>query len=297
MTTILVTDDNLVDQKLAGGLLKNIPQVKLEFASNGKQAVKLLQQLPIDLVVTDMQMPEMDGRELVRWIHVNQPEVPVILMTSQGSEQIAVDALNDGAASYVPKSLLARNLVDTVEQILALKQEQHGYIKLLASQKRMEFSYELDNDLPSLHALVDMVQEILAGVDFCDETGCIQTGIALREALINAAFRGNLELSFQDTSKGGNIINERLADEKLGERRIFVDGQVLPEQIRFTIRDEGPGFDVTKALSLAQDARSKIASGDVGRGLVLMQLFMDELLFNDQGNEVTLIKKKVFEIE
>lgn len=298
MTTILIVDDSTVDQKLAAGMLKGIPEIEIEFSGNGKQAVEFMNRSDPDLVITDMQMPEMDGRELVRWVHANRPATPVILMTSQGSEQIAVDALGEGAASYVPKSQLSSSLSDTVEHILTLKQEQHGYQKLLACQKMMQFSYELDNDIDSMHALVDMVQEILSGMEFCDQTGCIQTGIALREALMNASIRGNLELSFSDTISGGaGKIDERLAQESFGERRVFADGMVLPDEVKFTIRDEGDGFDVEQALEHARDARSRIADETVGRGLVLMQLFMDEVTFNDKGNQVTMVKRRVFELE
>ena len=59
------------------------------------------------LVLTDLIMPEMNGLELVKAIREHHPFVPVILMTSKGNEEIAVQALQGGAASYVPKSQLA----------------------------------------------------------------------------------------------------------------------------------------------------------------------------------------------
>jgi len=67
-----------------------------------------------DLVVTDWQMPEIDGLELVNTIGDKYPEVPVVLMTAHGSEVVAAQALANGAASFVPKSDLADNLVETV---------------------------------------------------------------------------------------------------------------------------------------------------------------------------------------
>ena len=299
MTTILVVDDNAVDRKLAEGLLKNIPGVEITTASNGAEATVSINVSAPNVVVTDLQMPEMDGLELVQWIESEYPEIPVVLMTAKGSEQIAIDALKNGAASYVPKASMSLILADTVEQILMQQQEQEGYVKLMACQKRMEFSYELSNHLPSLHALIDMVQQVLAGMNFCDQGGCIQAGIALREALMNAAFRGNLELSFEQTSARdqGSLTKQRMAQAPYSQRRIFVDGKVLPDEACFTIRDEGPGFDVAAALQRAKDIQANIAAKVAGRGLVLMQLFMDEVKFNDKGNEVTLVKKKVFDLD
>ena len=299
MTTILVVDDNAVDRKLVEGLLKAIPGVEIKTAGNGVEATVSINVAAPDMVVTDLQMPEMDGLELVQWIESEYPEIPVILMTAKGSEQIAIDALKNGAASYVPKSTLSHSLADTAEQILVQQQEQEGYVKLMACQRKLEFSYELDNHLPSLHALIDMVQQILAGTNFCDHAGCIQTGMALREALMNAAFRGNLELSFADTSsrEKRNLAKARQTQAPYAQRKIFVDGKVSPDEVRFTIRDEGPGFDVKAAMELAKDVQANMAATQSGRGLVLMQLFMDEVKFNDKGNEVTLVKKKVFELD
>ena len=65
MTNILVVDDNAVDRKLAEGLLKNVPGVKITTASNGVEATVSINVSAPDMVVTDLQMPEMDGLELV----------------------------------------------------------------------------------------------------------------------------------------------------------------------------------------------------------------------------------------
>ncbi len=67
-----------------------------------------------DLVITDLMMPETNGLELVAAVRQLYPQVPVILMTAYGNESIAVEALERGAASYVPKSQQADRLSDTV---------------------------------------------------------------------------------------------------------------------------------------------------------------------------------------
>jgi anti-sigma regulatory factor (Ser/Thr protein kinase) len=55
------------------------------------------------------------------------------------------------------------------------------------------------------------------------------------------------------------------------------------------IRDEGPGFDV---MSVLEPGDPKDLNKDCGRGLVLMRTFMDEVFYNERGNEVTLIKRR-----
>ena len=97
MPTVLVVDDTAVDRRLAGGLLENVPDVEVCYAENGKDALfKISTQLP-DLVVTDLQMPEVDGLELVTTINDKYPGIPVVLMTAHGSEIVAAQALANGA--------------------------------------------------------------------------------------------------------------------------------------------------------------------------------------------------------
>ena len=103
MATVLVVDDNPVDRHLAGALLAKRPEMKVLFAENGRDALALLEERCPDLVLTDLHMPEMDGLELVVEVRKNFPLVPIILMTAFGSEEIAIQALQKGAASYVPK--------------------------------------------------------------------------------------------------------------------------------------------------------------------------------------------------
>ena len=117
MTTALVVDDSAMDRRLIGGLLKRAGYEVL-YAENGRHALELLAEKLPDIVATDLQMPELDGLELVAAIRQQFPSVPVLLMTAHGSEEIAVKALQKGAASYVPKRQLAKELVGTIQNIL-----------------------------------------------------------------------------------------------------------------------------------------------------------------------------------
>jgi anti-sigma regulatory factor (Ser/Thr protein kinase) len=64
---------------------------------------------------------------------------------------------------------------------------------------------------------------------------------------------------------------------------------VTPHEVRYQITDEGPGFDVALVPDPRDEDRIDIASG---RGLLMMRAFMDEVIFNDQGNQVTLVKRR-----
>ena len=93
MSTILVVDDSAVDRRLVGGLLERDGEWKVHYAIHGADALEKLRHTEYDLVVTDLVMPGIDGLELVAAVRSQYPHVPVILMTSKGSEEIAVRAL------------------------------------------------------------------------------------------------------------------------------------------------------------------------------------------------------------
>ncbi len=131
MATVLVVDDSAVDRRLVGGLLgKKFPD-SIEYAADGVEALARMKTVAPDVVVTDLTMPAMDGLELVRRVRKEHPEIPVILMTAYGSESLALEALNQGAASYVPKSQLGDRLVDTVEEVLSLSRADRHHARLL----------------------------------------------------------------------------------------------------------------------------------------------------------------------
>ena len=114
MATVLIVDDAAVDRRLAGGILEKAEDFIIEYAADGAEALASFSRRVPDVVVTDMQMPEMGGLELVEAIRARYPLVPVVLMTAHGSEDVAVQALERGAASYVSKVNLARDLAETV---------------------------------------------------------------------------------------------------------------------------------------------------------------------------------------
>jgi CheY-like chemotaxis protein/anti-sigma regulatory factor (Ser/Thr protein kinase) len=298
MPSVLVVDDSPVDLRLATRLLSKGTTINVETAENGRAALQAIQHCQPDLVVTDLQMPELDGLGLIRRIRTQYPQVPVVLMTAHGSEDLAVEALEAGAASYVPKSVLPDKLLDTVEQVLAISRADRNLDRLAQCLDHAEFTLSLENDSSLIDPLVDVVQRLVEKVHLCDATGRVRIGIALEEALLNALYRGNLELSFEQMQEDrANLLqglSMGLAEQRRNEapyssRKIFVKVQISPNELKLLVRDEGLGFDVVPVAD-ADDPTTLGREG--GRGLVLMRTFMDEVTYNDSGNEVLMIKRR-----
>jgi len=291
MTTILVVDDLLADRRIAGGLLEKSGEFKVVYAENGAAALEQIEAHIPDLVVTDLQMPEMDGLELVKAVRDKYIMIPTILMTAAGSEQIAVQALEYGAASYVPKKHLSRELFNTCSRVLSASSSQRGIKRLLNRISEMKFS--LENDLGLISSLVAHLRELTQERRIFDESDCLRIGTALDEALLNSYYHGNLEVDSElkesDHNEFHNLANQRLAKEPYKSRKIHVTVRILDEQVEFIIQDEGHGFDPS---SLPDPTDLEYLERPSGRGLLLMRAFMDSVEYNETGNSVVMIKSR-----
>lgn len=288
MASVLIVDDTAVDRRLAGGLLQSSGVTDVSYAENGQEALDQIGQSQPDIVVTDLQMPDIDGLQLLMKISEDYPDLPVILMTAHGSESIAAQALANGAASFVPKTDLADCLVDTVGHVLALTQTDNSYKKLLECTTKTDFEFNLVNDPDIIEPLVEMVQQVAVGQGVLNSRTQVQMGVAFENALTNAMFRGNLELDRKNFPVASRATIEQRGDEDpFKGRTVFVRALITPESIALTVRDQGPGFDTSLVPEVADPESFR---DGVGRGLVLIQAFMDEVKFNDSGNEIQMTK-------
>jgi CheY-like chemotaxis protein len=291
--SVLVVDDSPVDRARAGGLLKLRPGLVPAYASNGREALALIHERRPDIVVTDLQMPETDGLQLVEAIRRQHPSVPVILMTAHGSEEIAVKALRKGAASYVAKRNLAAELADVVQSVLELARADRGQQKMLERLTQTESQFELDNDISNIPPLIGQLDSNLTRMHLCDETGRIRVGVALREALMNAVYHGNLELTSEllerDDKAYMDLADRRRREAPFANRRIYVTARETRTEAVYVIRDEGNGFDPALIPDPTDPGRLEKCSG---RGLLLIRTFMDEMIHNAKGNEIRMVKRR-----
>jgi len=293
MTTILVVDDSSVDRTLACGLLSQEAGWEVIQAADGKSALAIIKEQAPDLIITDLQMPEMNGLELLAALRKTHSHIPVVLMTSKGSEEIAVEALQAGASSYVPKRSLSTLMVDTLQRVLAAMQENRKHSELMNRLNERTESFVLENDINLLMALSRHFQSLLADAWGLDRTDRLRTGTALEEALLNAMYHGNLEVSSelkeQDHQAFYALADERRLAQPWIDRKIHINVWLSPQEARFVIRDDGAGFDPAK---LPDPTDPENLARPFGRGVMLMKAFMDEVTYNATGNQVTLERKR-----
>ncbi|MCC6384587.1 MAG: response regulator [Bacteroidia bacterium] len=120
---ILLAEDNPFNQVVAvDSILELIPQLKVDIAENGKQAVEMHSSAPYDLIVMDIQMPEMDGYEACRKIRNELPlparNVPILAMTASVIKEEVQECFNAGMNDFVPKPFNQSELVQKMSSLL-----------------------------------------------------------------------------------------------------------------------------------------------------------------------------------
>lgn len=290
MTHILVVDDCAVDRRMVGGLLQQGTDWLITYARDGREALEMVRRALPDLIVTDLQMPEMSGLALVHEVVANYPAIPVMLITSEGSEEVAMEALAAGAASYSPKRLLSADLIRNSRALLRNSGESRRRARVRERMVTCHYHFRLENDTALIPPLVELFQRQLMG---WDESERLRLGVAVDEALVNAMYHGNLEVSSElreiDDRQFYQLVHERARTTPYAERRVDVFVEVSQAHAEVRIKDEGPGYDPGQIPDPTDpDNLEKVS----GRGLLLIRTFMDEVEVNDEGNQIVMRKRR-----
>jgi DNA-binding NtrC family response regulator len=139
--TILLVDD---EERLADVVTVALEQLgfRVLMASNGADALKLLDAEGVDLVLTDLRMPVMNGQELLREVKRRQPNLPVVVMTAYSSVKDAVQVIKEGAFDYVSKPFEIDDLEKTLKNALRLSDALADNLRL---REELVGRYRFDN--------------------------------------------------------------------------------------------------------------------------------------------------------
>ncbi|MEM7081995.1 MAG: sigma-54 dependent transcriptional regulator [Pseudomonadota bacterium] len=125
-TVLIVEDDEQLREALSETL--EIEGFAVQAAGNGNEALECLHTDDVAMVISDVQMPKMDGADLLARARAQYPDVPVILMTAFGTIQKAVEAMEMGASHYLVKPFSADTLSETVNRFMPTESSDEGLV-------------------------------------------------------------------------------------------------------------------------------------------------------------------------
>ncbi|MHB8369689.1 MAG: response regulator [Leptospirales bacterium] len=115
---ILVVEDDEVALDLLAEILRR-SHFHVWTAASVHAAVDLLKKTRVDLVLSDIRMPDQGGMDLLRHIRESHSEIPVVLLSAFGDEHLWVEALSAGAVDLIPKPFRKQEIIDVINKTLA----------------------------------------------------------------------------------------------------------------------------------------------------------------------------------
>jgi len=119
---ILVVEDSPTMRQLIGFALKRLPNVEIVEASDGVDGLKKVNSNRFDLIITDINMPVMDGLKLISIVRkdINYRNIPIMIITTEGGAEDRERALALGADAYITKPIQAGQVLDTCKSLLGM---------------------------------------------------------------------------------------------------------------------------------------------------------------------------------
>jgi two-component system NtrC family response regulator len=127
-------------------------------AENGLKAIEQIESRPVDMVLLDVQMPGMDGMEVLSILEKQAPQLPVIILTAHGSIETAVEAMKRGAADYLPKPCRPDHIRLVVERVLAGRELQEE-VTFLRQELDSQY-YMVVGESPAMKEVMDLACKV-----------------------------------------------------------------------------------------------------------------------------------------
>lgn len=269
---VLVVEDSRTMQTFLLNLLKK-EDYEVVVAGDGESGIKLFQQglvegNPFDIVMTDIVMPGMSGLEVLKRVKTLNYDTVVVVLTSDANVETAIEALNLGANNFLHKPPNSEEILNVM-----WRATKHREIFLENEELNPFTERSIHIEIPSqLRFIKGIAHNIIAdaklmGYDERDLRDKIP--VTVDEAVTNAIKHGN---KFQE------------------DKRVMIDVSMNTDRIKIVVVDEGEGFDVS---SVPDPTDPKNFLKPSGRGILFMNIGMDEVCYNEKGNILTLIKYRV----
>jgi serine/threonine-protein kinase RsbW len=261
---ILIVDDN---QELRASLEEVLRELGHEVVATGVRADALERDDldEFDLIISDLTDDADSGVQLLSEIKRKRLLVPVVVSSDEAQQPGVVKAFKMGAVNYLRHPYDKEELCDIVEKTLAYKLRFVDDLKALPYvHEKIEFELPSDVSLMNgvLHYLLERVAKL--GVIKPERSNLF---IALDEAFVNAVKHGNKN----DHSK-----------------LVRITAELSAKEARFTVEDEGEGFNVQE-IPDPRDPENLFKTS--GRGVLLIYNIMDEVQYNERGNRLTMVKR------
>jgi two-component system chemotaxis response regulator CheY len=123
MNRLLIVDDSKLMRDMVAACLRPLGEVAFEFAGTGLEAIERLALAGFDLVVLDLNMPDVGGLEVIEFVRAQDQlrALPILVITTRGDDDVRARVLGAGASSFVAKPFAPHELLDQARRLLPSK--------------------------------------------------------------------------------------------------------------------------------------------------------------------------------
>lgn len=239
METILVVDDEKNYLVVLSAFLSDEGYETLT-ADNARRALEIVSSTDLDLVLTDMKMPSMDGIELLRRIKEKHPDLPVVMMTAYGTVEKAVAAMQLGAFNFIQKPFQNETLKQIVNNAVSTYMVLKDNRRLVqALENRFRFDNIIGKSKP-MQAIFDIIQKVADTKATALITGESGTG---KELIAKAIHFNSPRRNKPFVAVSCAALTETLLESELfGHEKGAFTGATAMKKGRFELADEGTLF-------------------------------------------------------
>lgn len=263
-------------------------------ARDGAQGLKLYREFKPAVILSDINMPVMDGLELLEKIRRTDSNVLFIIISTLDAPKYTLQALRLKANDYLVKPFIGKNLLALLGKyadILANRTKDREVLGMIFSRAlNMKIANRLDLVSKIADRLMLETEQIISPAER------LGTHLGLVEMLTNSIEHGNLEITYPEksqaldgaTNQWQELLSRRCLSPDFADRLVDLEFHLTKDRCEWLITDQGPGFD-WMTLPDPKDPENLLASH--GRGILLANLRFDEVTYLGKGNQVRLVKQ------
>ena len=239
---ILVVDDEPLIRESLYEILR-IEGYRAHMAHSAEQALEFIQHTPVDIIVTDMRLPKINGLELITKVKKDHPTTEIIVITGFGTIENAVEAMHKGAADYITKPINDQEIKIIIKKIIEQKeilQENENLRKIIAQTNRSSFCTMIgaSEKMQKVYRTIESVAGTNATILITGESG---TGKGLVAKAIHETDPDRRDKPFVEVSCGA--LSETLLESELfGHMKGAFTGAIKDKEGRFEFAKAGTIF-------------------------------------------------------
>jgi DNA-binding response OmpR family regulator len=268
---VLIVEDDTDQADLVSRLVR-LRELEPVIAYNGHDGLEMASRLKPDVLLLDVMLPDLSGFEVCRRLRGDRETMltPIVMLTALSDHFNRTQGYRVGANAYLSKPYSPADLFDAITTVLAWRSGMER------EHVTGEIHVVLHSEIPFLQEVNDFLMSVTRAIPFTHEQV-----LQLRQAVMEMG---------QNAIEWGN----RHRSDKL----VDIVYRILADRVEIVVRDQGAGFNREELPHAASpedpiahmDVREKLGLREGGFGLLITQGMVDDMQYNDVGNQVTLVK-------